>query len=52
MTWRTYVTDPFAATELEDVERAIARAADAVEAVITDGLDAAMNVFNRVEGET
>ncbi len=47
-----YVTDPFAASELEDVERAIARAADAVEAVITDGLDAAMNVFNRVEGET
>lgn len=47
-----YVTDPFAASELEDVERAIVRAADAVEAVITDGLDAAMNVFNRVEGET
>ncbi len=38
-----YVTDPFDPRELKDVDRAIARAADAVEAVITDGLDAAMN---------
>ena len=47
-----YVTDPFAAHELEDVDRAIVRAADAVEAVITDGLDTAMNRFNRVEVES
>jgi len=46
-----FVTDPFAAHELEDVDRAIVRAADAVEAVITDGLDTAMNRFNRVEGD-
>lgn len=47
----TYVTDPFSANEQPDVDRAIVRAADAVEAVITDGLDVAMNVFNRVESE-
>jgi len=47
-----YVTDPFGANEIEDVNRAILRAADAVEAVITDGLDVAMNRFNRVESET
>jgi PTH1 family peptidyl-tRNA hydrolase len=46
-----YVTDPFDPRELKDVDRAIVRAADAVEAVITDGLDAAMNWFNRAEGE-
>jgi len=46
-----FVTDPFDPRELEDVDRAIVRAADAVEAVITDGLDAAMNRFNRVEEE-
>lgn len=46
-----YVTDPFEADELEEVDRAIVRAADAVEAVVTDGLDAAMNRFNRVEVE-
>jgi len=46
-----WVTAPFEAAELEVVEKAVARAADAVEAVITEGLDAAMNRFNRVEGE-
>jgi PTH1 family peptidyl-tRNA hydrolase len=46
-----YVTDPFGAHELEEVDRAIVRAADAVESVITDGLDAAMNRFNRFEVE-
>jgi PTH1 family peptidyl-tRNA hydrolase len=46
-----YVTDPFGAHELEEVDQAIIRAADAVESVITDGLDAAMNRFNRFEVE-
>ena len=45
-----YVTAPFGRDELETVDRAVARAADAVETVIGDGLDAAMNAFNRVEG--
>jgi PTH1 family peptidyl-tRNA hydrolase len=44
-----YVTAPFSGDELQCVENAVGRAADAVEAVINDGLDAAMNVFNRVE---
>lgn len=46
-----YVTDPFGGHELEDVDRAVVRAADAIEAVITDGLDVAMNRFNRFESE-
>jgi PTH1 family peptidyl-tRNA hydrolase len=46
-----YVTEPFEDDELEPVAAAVTRAADAVEAVLTDGLDAAMNRFNRVEGE-
>jgi PTH1 family peptidyl-tRNA hydrolase len=46
-----WVTSPFGAAELEVVEGAVARAADAVEVVIDEGLDAAMNRFNRVEGE-
>jgi PTH1 family peptidyl-tRNA hydrolase len=46
-----HVTEPFDDDELEPVAAAIARAADAVEAVLTDGFDAAMNRFNRVEGE-
>lgn len=44
-----YVTAPFSGNELRSVEHAVGRAADAVEAVMNDGLDAAMNVFNRVE---
>jgi PTH1 family peptidyl-tRNA hydrolase len=47
-----YVTEPFNDDELETVAAAINRATDAVEAVIDEGLDAAMNRFNRVEGET
>ena len=47
-----YVTAPFEDHEIETVTGAVARAADAVEAVIADGLDAAMNRFNRVEGES
>ncbi len=38
-----WVTAPFEGAEVEIAEKAVARAADAVEAVITDGLDAAMN---------
>ncbi len=47
-----YVTAPFEGDELETVAEAITRAADAVESVVEDGLDAAMNRFNRVEGES
>ena len=43
-----YVTRPFADDELETVAQAISRAADAVEAVIAEGLDVAMNRFNRI----
>jgi len=46
-----WVTAPFHAAEIGIVEEAVSRAADAVEAVIADGLDAAMNVFNRVDRE-
>lgn len=46
-----YVTEPFDECEIEIVNEAVRRAADAAEAVITDGLDAAMNVFNRVAEE-
>lgn len=44
-----WVTAPFDPDELEAAELAIRRAADAVESVVNDGLDAAMNRFNRVE---
>jgi len=47
-----WVTAPFERGELEVVERAVVRAADAVEVVITKGLDAAMNEFNRVDIES
>jgi len=46
-----YVTEPFADIEVEIVAETISRAADAVEAVITEGFDAAMNRFNRVGGK-
>ena len=45
-----WVTAPFERDELETVETAVARAADAVEAVVNEGIDAAMNEFNRSEG--
>jgi PTH1 family peptidyl-tRNA hydrolase len=45
-----YVTEPFAESEVATVAEAISRAADAVEAVIIEGLDAAMNRFNRESG--
>ena len=47
-----WVTAPFERGELEVVDRAVARADDAVETVINKGLDAAMNEFNRVESES
>jgi PTH1 family peptidyl-tRNA hydrolase len=46
-----WVTAPFAAGELEAVAEAISRAADAVECVVAEGLNTAMNRFNRVEGD-
>ena len=47
-----YVTEPLADDELETLAEAVSRAADAVEAVVAEGLDAAMNRFNRVENES
>jgi PTH1 family peptidyl-tRNA hydrolase len=44
-----YVTSPFADDERDAVNAAVARAADAVESVLADGLDVAMNVFNQSE---
>lgn len=44
-----YVTSPFPRDELDAVDAAVSRAADAVESVVNDGLDTAMNEFNRVE---
>jgi PTH1 family peptidyl-tRNA hydrolase len=42
-----YVLARFDATERAAAEELVGRAADAVEAIIADGLDAAMNQFNR-----
>ena len=47
-----HVTTPFKNEELEDVAAAVTRAADAVESVITEGLDTAMNRFNRLPVQT
>lgn len=41
-----YVLSPFLPTELPAVEEAIQRAADAVEAILSEGITAAMNRFN------
>jgi PTH1 family peptidyl-tRNA hydrolase len=46
-----YVLSPFPADEQEAVERLVARAADAVEAAVFEGLGRAMNRFNRAEEE-
>ena len=42
-----YVLSPFADDEVAAAGDAVARAADAVEAVVRDGFEAAMNAFNR-----
>jgi PTH1 family peptidyl-tRNA hydrolase len=44
-----WVTSPFGEDERAAAELAIRRAADAVEAVVRDGLAAAMNVFNSAD---
>ena len=41
-----HVLARFDADELADVERVIARAADAAETFVTDGIEMAMNRFN------
>jgi len=46
-----WVTSPFEVGEREMAMRAVHRAADAVEAVVSDGLAAAMNVFNRADAD-
>lgn len=42
-----WVLEPLADGELDDVTAMVARAADAVEAVVADGAERAMNQFNR-----
>ncbi len=42
-----YVLKKFGRDELKVVEEAVSRASDAVEAVLADGLEAAMNAFNK-----
>ena len=42
-----YVLAPFDDEELERLPSIVDRAADAVDAVLRDGIDAAMNEFNR-----
>jgi PTH1 family peptidyl-tRNA hydrolase len=42
-----HVLGPFNAEERDVIDRAVARAADAVECWIADGVDEAMNTFNR-----
>ena len=43
-----YVTSPFSTDEVDLARSAIDRAADAVEAALGNGVEAAMNVFNRL----
>jgi PTH1 family peptidyl-tRNA hydrolase len=47
-----YVLTPFGPDELEAVEEAVKRAAEAVYAIITAGPEAAMNRFNRTSVQT
>ncbi len=42
-----FVLRPFTKDELEEIEFAVVRAADAVVAIVTDGFDRAMNLYNR-----
>jgi PTH1 family peptidyl-tRNA hydrolase len=46
--WKDFVLSPFHAEEREAVRTMVVRAADAVEAVISTGIDRAMNVYNTV----
>ncbi len=41
-----YVLSPFSSTERRELDLHVNRAADAVESVLTDGLDKAQNLFN------
>ena len=41
-----YVLGRFSTKEREEVDRAIEEAADAVEVILTEGIDAAMNKYN------
>lgn len=46
-----YVLSPFAESELDEVDDAVARAAEAVECWMREGIDAAMNQTNRSDGQ-
>jgi PTH1 family peptidyl-tRNA hydrolase len=46
--WKDFVLSPFRAEEREAARTMVVRAADAVEAVISTGIDRAMNVYNTV----
>ncbi|MCB9852020.1 MAG: aminoacyl-tRNA hydrolase [Phycisphaerales bacterium] len=45
-----FVLGRFAADEMDEISGGIARAADAVEAWLRDGIDKTMNEFNRADG--
>ena len=47
-----HVLGGFRREERETIEHAIQRAADAVEAILTDGIEPAMNRFNTAEADT
>ena len=46
MEWSDYVLEPFPDEELEEVERMVAAAAECLETVLGNGLEAAMQAFN------
>jgi PTH1 family peptidyl-tRNA hydrolase len=46
-----YVTSPFEIDELSRVDATILRAADAVDVALRDGIEKAMNVFNRAPAD-
>ena len=45
--WSEYVLSPFLSEESEEVERMLCAAIDALEAVLREGLETAMQTFNR-----
>ena len=47
-----YVLEPFAPSEREIAEEMVARGAEAARAIVIDGIDIAMNLFNRREAPT